>query len=235
MIGYAPPLKLYDPMASRAAPLGTHAIDHSLDMIEDLYEYNHWIFNQLRPYIEGRVLEVGCGTGNITQFLSMCASRLVGLEPVTAFFKRFQERLSHMSHVSCVESYLHELPWPIEDASRFDTVVSCNVLEHIEDDVGAVRDMSYQLSDGGRVVLFVPAGPLAFGRLDRELGHYRRYTLRSLRQTMEAAGLTWERGHYSNALGLAGWWFNSVVLRRKQVPRKQAHLFNQLVPLLNRD
>lgn len=216
-----------------APPAGTDVIDDSLDTIEGLYEYNHWVFNQLRPHIEGAVLEVGSGTGNITQFLSMRATRVVGIEPVASFARRFRARLSHMSHVSCVDGYLHELPEPGDEAARFDTAVSCNVLEHIEDHVGAVRDMANQLRDGGHVVLFVPAGPLAFGKLDRELGHYRRYTLGSLRRTMEAAGLIWERGRYSNLLGLAGWWLNSVILRKKQVPAKQAALFDKLVPMLS--
>lgn len=214
-------------------PVGTEVIDDSLETIEGLYEYNHWIFNQLRPYVAGSVLEVGSGTGNITQFLSMCAQRVVGIEPVAPFAARFRERFGHMSHMACVEKYLHEISPPVETESYFDTVVSCNVLEHVEDDVNAVRDMAGQLRAGGRVVLFVPAGRLAFGKLDRELGHFRRYTLRSLRQTMETAGLVWECGHYSNVVGLVGWWFNSVVLRRRQVPAKQAALFNRLVPMLS--
>jgi SAM-dependent methyltransferase len=219
--------------ATGPLPSGTDVIDDSLDTIERLYEYNHWVFSHLRPYVKGSVLEVGSGTGNITRFLSMQAERVVGVEPVPSFAARFRDRLSHMAHVSCVDGYLHELPEPRDESQRFDAVVSCNVLEHIEDDVAAVRDMGRQLRDGGRVVLFVPAGPLAFGRLDRELGHFRRYTLGGLRRTMESAGLAWERGSYSNMLGLLGWWFNSVVLRRTQVPARQAVFFDKLVPMLS--
>ncbi len=223
------------PVEQAAAPLpkGTDVIDDSLDLIEGLYEYNHWIYSQLRPYLGSEILEVGSGTGNITRFLSMHASRVVGIEPVTSFADRFRDRLSHMSHVSCIEGYLQDVPEPKDDAARFDTVVSCNVLEHIEDHVAAVRSMADQLREGGRTIIFVPAGPYALGRLDRELGHYRRYTLRSLRSTMEAAGLEWEYGRYSNMVGLAGWWFNSVILRRKHVPAKQATFFDKLVPMIS--
>ena len=229
------PFDVHQPKSSSLAgiPQGTDVIDNSLDTIENLYEYNHWIFNQLRPYLSGATLEVGSGTGNITQFIATRASRVVGIEPVASFTERFRERLSHMSHVRCLQGFLQDLPKPTIDAERFDTVVSCNVLEHIEDHVAAVRDMSDHLRIGGRVIIFVPAGPLAFGKLDSELGHYRRYTRRGLRQTMEAAGLTWEHGHYSNLVGLVGWWFNSVVLRRKLVPAKQAAAFDKLVPLIS--
>jgi len=218
---------------SRAVPAGTQVIDHSLDTLSGLYEYNHWVYNQIRPYVAGRVLEVGCGGGNITQFLSMNADEVVGIDPVERFIQRFHERLGHMSHVSARHGYLHEYPRPSGAGSYFDSVVSCNVLEHIEDDVQAVSMMARQLNPGGRVVVFVPACPIAFGKLDRELGHYRRYTKRSLRRVFEAAGLEWVTGQYSNVVGLLGWWLNSVVLRRTQVPAKQASAFNRLVPLLS--
>ncbi|MEX2215039.1 MAG: methyltransferase domain-containing protein [Phycisphaeraceae bacterium] len=214
-------------------PAGTQVIDDSLETIEGLYEYNHWIYNQLRPYLGQDVLEVGSGTGNITQFLAMNARRVAGVEPVTSFVQRFNDRLGHMSHVSCTHGYLQDLPEPLHEQPRFDTVVSCNVLEHIEDDVSALRSMMTQIRPGGRVLIFVPACPFAFGKLDSELGHYRRYSKRSLRSAMIGAGLEWEHGRYSNAVGLLGWFVNSVLLRKKHVPAKQAKLFDKLVPFIS--
>jgi 2-polyprenyl-3-methyl-5-hydroxy-6-metoxy-1,4-benzoquinol methylase len=218
---------------SSKSPFGTDVIDDSLETIEQLYEYNHWVFNTIRPYLGDDVLEVGSGTGNITQFLAMYSKRVVGLEPVDHFASRFNERFEHMSHVSSKVGYLHELSEPTESRNAFDSVVSCNVLEHIEDHVGAVKQMADQLRPGGKVILFVPAGPFALGKLDRELGHYRRYTKRSIKNTIEQAGLTWETGKYNNAIGLLGWFVNSVLLRRTTVPTKQAKLVDKLTPLLS--
>lgn len=230
------------PRANRAArhvltspmvPFGTETIDDSLELIEQLYDYNHWVFSLVRPFVGDDVLEVGAGTGNITQFLAMRARRVVGVEPVDHFADRFVERFQHMSHVSVQRNYLERLSTPRDDDDAFDTVICCNVLEHIEDDVAALRQMAGQLRTGGRVVIFVPAGRIAFGRLDRELGHYRRYTLRTLRRAMTAAGLEWRTGRYSNALGLLGWFISSVVLRRTRVPAGQAKIVNALTPLLS--
>lgn len=219
--------------ASYEAPVGTDVIDDSLDTIAELYEYNHWVFSTFRGHVAGRVLEVGSGTGNITRFLAMTGTQVVALEPVPHFQERAKDALRHMSHVSSVRGFLHELPVPTDDAAMFDTVVSCNVLEHIEDHVEALRQVRAQLRPGGKAIMFVPAGPMAFGRLDRELGHFRRYTRGSLRRAFEDAGLEWVEGRYSNGVGLLGWWFNSVVLRRRHVPVKQAKAFNRLVPMLS--
>ncbi len=210
----------------------TEVIEDSLDLIEDLDAYNKWVFELLSPYITGRVLEVGCGTGNITQFLASKADEVVGIDPVARFIDKFRLRFHGNIAVTSHRCTLADLTPATSDEGRFDAAVSCNVFEHIEDHVEALQQVAQHLKPGGKAVIFVPAGPIAFGKLDSELGHYRRYTINSLRQAMEDAGLEWVEGRYSNMIGLFGWWFNSVVLRKTTVPGDQAIWFNKLVPVL---
>lgn len=214
--------------------LSTGVIEDSLDLIEDLQAYNRWVFDLLDPHVTGRVLEVGCGTGNITQFLAKSADEVVGIDPVARFIDRFRQRFAASASVTSHRCTLADLTPPTQDAACFDTVVSCNVFEHIEDHVGALKQVATHLRPGGKAVIFVPAGPIAFGRLDKELGHHRRYTVASLRQAMQDAGLEWVEGRYSNAVGLLGWWFNSVMLKKTTVSGDQAVWFNRLVPVLSR-
>lgn len=215
----------------------TGVIGDSLDVIEGLGAYNRWVYELLKPHVTGRVLEVGCGTGNITQYLAQSADEVVGIDPVARFIDRFHQRFTGHASVTSHRCTLADLAPPTppdNDASYFDTVVSCNVFEHIEDHVGALKQVATHLRPGGKAVIFVPAGPIAFGKLDRALGHYRRYTIASLREAMRDAGLEWVEGRYSNAVGLFGWWLNSVVLKKAQVPGDQAVLFNRIVPILSR-
>lgn len=212
----------------------TGVIEDSLEMIESLQAYNHWVYNLLKPHVSGRVLEVGCGTGNITKFLAKSADEVVGVDPVARFIDRFRERFAGSDKVTSHRCTLADLSEPSDDADCFDTAVSCNVFEHIEDHVSALKQVTNHLRPGGKAVIFVPAGPIAFGKLDQELGHYRRYTVATLRQAMQDAGLEWVEGRYSNAVGLFGWWLNSVVLKKTTVPGDQAVWFNRLVPILSR-
>ncbi len=212
----------------------TDVIEDSLSMIQDLGAYNRWVYDLLEPHVAGRVLEIGCGTGNITEFLTQNADEVVGVDPVARFVDRFRQRFAGRSKVMAHRCTLGDLTPPSEDVACFSTAVSCNVLEHIEDHVGALKQMASHLHPGGKVLVFVPAGPIAFGRLDKELGHFRRYTVDSLRNAMQDAGLEWIEGRYSNAVGLVGWWFNSVVLKKTAVPGDQAVMFNRVVPLLSR-
>ena len=79
------------------------------------------------------------------------------------------------------------------------------MLEHIEDDRGALRGAASLVRPGGRVVVFVPAFPFAAGRFDRAIGHHRRYTKATLTAAYEEAGLEVETMRYVNAPGLPAW------------------------------
>lgn len=209
-------------------PLGTAEIGDSLRTLRDMAAYNRWIYEQVAPYLGGSVLEVGCGTGNLTRCIAAHATRVVGLEPVPEFAAEAKRVFADQPHVEIRQKYLHEVP-PDE---AFDAVVSFNVIEHIRDDAAALAMMRDHLRPGGVVVAFVPAGPRAHGVLDDALGHFRRYTRTSLRRSMEAVGLRWVDGHYTNRIGLVGWWFNSVVLKKRLVPENQAVAFNRFVPIV---
>jgi len=63
----------------------------SLEVLSDLYNYNHWLFNKVRPFIGEAVCEVGCGIGNITQFL-LNRRQVVGIEPLSASFRQSMQR-----------------------------------------------------------------------------------------------------------------------------------------------
>ncbi len=74
-------------------------------------------------------------------------------------------------------------------AHGLDTVVALNVIEHIPEDVAALRSVAGMLAPGGRAVVLVPALPALYGSLDRELQHARRYRRAGLRAAFSAAGL----------------------------------------------
>jgi SAM-dependent methyltransferase len=92
-------------------------------------------------------------------------------------------------------------------------VVAYNVLEHIPDDVGALRAFAGLLRPGGAVVLVVPAFPSAMSDFDLAIGHQRRYRRRSLRAAAEAAGLRVEVLHHVNWIGLIAWYLTVKLLK----------------------
>jgi SAM-dependent methyltransferase len=121
---------------------------------------------------------------------------------------------------------------PAAVGTGFDTVLCLNVLEHIEDDVAALRRIRGVLTDGGRLVLIVPAQRRLYGAIDQAIGHYRRYERGELVDKLQTAGFNIEHTSAFNVLGTLGWWVNACLLRRRTVPSIQARIHEFLVPFL---
>ncbi len=103
---------------------------------------------------------------------------------------------------------------------------------HIDDDVRALQSIATMLRPGGRAVVLVPALRALYGSLDRELGHYRRYSPQALADLVRQGGFHAHRLFYFNAVGALGWWANAKLLRKRRISRSQLELFDALVPLL---
>jgi hypothetical protein len=113
--------------------------------------------------------------------------------------------------------------------------VALNVWEHLDDDVIALKSVSGLLRPGGAVVLVAPAFEFAMSRFDREIGHVRRYTTKSMRAAVISAGLEVEELRYINPVGLISWLIVCRMLRQR--PRNGAALRaydRLLVPRLRR-
>ena len=84
---------------------------------------------------------------------------------------------------------------------KYAGIYSSNVLEHIEDDVTALRQIHDLLEPNGKCALYVPAMPCLYSDFDRAVGHYRRYNKKELVQKVESAGLTIHSISYADSLG----------------------------------
>jgi SAM-dependent methyltransferase len=117
-------------------------------------------------------------------------------------------------------------------AEEFDTVICLNVIEHLKDDEGALRNMRIRIKRSGRAIILVPNAPGLYGSLDRVLGHYRRYTREQLLATCLRAGFNVEKVLNFNRIGSPAWWWNGRVLKRSTFSLWQLKVLNTLLPLV---
>lgn len=200
-----------------------------LETIEVARRYGGHVFSLFRPHIGRRVLEVGCGIGTMSRKLLEVADLIVGIEPNAACVERVQAAMRDEPKFSLRARHLEECD-PAELASHgFDTVYCVNVLEHIENDVAALQLFREAITAGGRVLVFVPAVQAAYGPLDVELGHHRRYAKSTLTRAFQSAGLEIVMLRYTNPIGLLGWMYNAYVTRARVHSVGQVKLFERLV------
>ncbi len=126
-----------------------------------------------------RVLNAGCGSGELSNLLAAAGHQVVGVDPDPTYVNLARERAGDRFPdstyvVSTIEDY--------DGPGDFDVAVSTDVLEHIEDDRTAFTRMVQLVRPGGLVLVAVPAGQWLFGYHDEQLGHFRRYNKRAVRK-----------------------------------------------------
>ena len=193
--------------------------------------FNAWMADVVRPFCGRKVLEIGSGTGNLTRQL-VPRERYVASDVNPLY-------LQTLRGLSADRPYLDVT---LTDVTRgesfpdggFDTVVCLNVIEHVDDDLGALENIRRVLAPGGRAIILVPRGPGLYGTLDEVLGHKRRYTEPALADLARRAGLEVEQVVPFNRVGTIAWWLNGRVLRRRVFGLAQIVTLNLLTPIFRR-
>jgi SAM-dependent methyltransferase len=200
-----------------------------LETMQGAPRYGAHLFDLFRAHVGRRVLEVGCGIGTMTKRLAERADLVVGIEPNPSCAARVREAMRHEPRFTLRACHLEDCDRAELAAHAFDTVVCVNVLEHIADDVGALRTFRDVVVPGGHVLILVPAVRAAYGPLDAELGHHRRYSKPTLGSAFARAGLDLVRLRYTNPIGLLGWMYNAHLSRARAHSPLQVKLFDTLV------
>ena len=207
-------------------------IKDDLLQMERAENYNKWLFDLVRPWIGKNVLEIGSGTGNFTGHILRIASRVIAVEPNEYCSSVLASRYWNNQNVLIVKKSIEAFNSEDEDLSAVDTAVSINVFEHLVDDISTLRKLRERLPRGSKIILLVPACPEVYGPIDKSVGHFRRYSKKSLFELNVDAGLTIKKLFYSNFPGLLGWWLNSRLSKRTRQNDSQIEVFNRLVPVI---
>jgi SAM-dependent methyltransferase len=169
----------------------------------ELEEHHFWFVGRRRIFfhlldheLNGRtgleVLDVGCGAGGMLGPLARYG-HVTGVEPAADLVEHCRQR----GFSDVVEASAYDLP---ADSGSVDLLTLFDTLEHIEDDVRALRECHRVLAPGGLLFLSSPAYQFLYANNDRVAAHVRRYTARELRRKLRATGFEAVRVTYFNTL-----------------------------------
>lgn len=216
-------------------PLGRATMSSGLEFAAN---YHRWTYEWIGRYVSGRILDIGGGTGNHLGFLNHANVVSIDLssDAVRELRARYRDLPNWKFEVGDIGdphlvAYLGR--------ARFDTVLSCNVFEHIQDDALAFRHAAELLKPGGHLVLLLPAHERLYGSMDRLAGHFRRYSRDNAASKLAAAGLEQVALRYVNLIGAVGWFVNNRLISHRQLSSAsingQIRVFDRLlIPLLRR-
>lgn len=149
------------------------------------------------------IIDIGCSSGYTIKALrrAMTGATIIGADYVRGPLEKLGSDISdlpllHFDLVNC--------PLP---GNSFDGLTLLNVLEHIEDDSAAIRQVARILKPGGVAAIEVPAGPHLYDVYDKHLMHFRRYEMADLLRKISSAGLrVLDRSHFGFFLYPAFWY-----------------------------
>lgn len=147
---------------------------------------------------KGNILEFGAGTGFLAElFYSKYSIKTDCVELDPDLIKHIKKK-----EIRCFQ-FLSEIP------HKYNAIYTSNVLEHIENDSAALKELFESLIPGGIIGIYVPAHPILYSTMDKEIGHVRRYTHSELRMKVLEAGFSIKSITYEEFIGF----FASAVVK----------------------
>lgn len=192
-----------------------------LELFRDATNWKKYFADVLRPYIKGDVAETGAGIGANTPLLlnTQCTSWLL-IEPDDKMFQHLQQQYTAgklPAPCTCFHGTLSAT------TGLFDCILYIDVLEHIEQDNAELEAAFSRLRPGGRLIVLSPAFNHLYNPFDKAIGHFRRYTKKSLKAIApEKAALIHCR--YYDSLGYLAALANTCLLKQ-HLPQKKQVLF----------
>ena len=174
------------------------------------------------------MLETGCGIGNFTtHLLDRRHLHAVDIDPF--YVSGLSRRYGHLTNVTVEEADLEDAR-SYDRLKDFDSILSVNVLEHLDDPQEAVAGFHRALNPGGTALILVPAHMWLFSAADAALEHRKRYESESLGELLSGVGFEVLSIREFNRFGVVGWWFNKLT-GRSSISAWQARLFAWLLPV----
>lgn len=200
----------------------------ALDTMSGLVNYQAFLSDLITPHLKPRLgsgtLEIGAGHGDLTGEYAR-SGPVLATDLSEACLNALERKFGSDARVRIdTLDVAGELPREL-----FGAVVMVNVLEHIEDDVAALRRLGEILAPGGRMIVFVPAFEALYGDFDRRIGHRRRYRKRGLSATFRAAGYDIDLVRYVNLPGYFAWWLTVRVMGREPTEGRLVTVYDRVV------
>jgi 2-polyprenyl-3-methyl-5-hydroxy-6-metoxy-1,4-benzoquinol methylase len=203
----------------------------TLSAIESADKLNNWMYQTIKPYCKGKILEIGSGIGNISQFF-IKNNENITLSDIRDNYcdelkKKFPQAM--ILNLDLVDKdFDKKMEAHLE---QYDSIFALNVVEHIENDYLALENARKLLKKDGHLIILVPAYQWLYNGFDIELEHYRRYTAQTLKERFVKNHFSIIKSKYFNFAGIVGWYVSGKLQKNKILPKDQVKLYNMLVPI----
>lgn len=199
----------------------------TLESMSQAVWYNQWTLDKFKQFLNGEILEVGCGIGNFTKTL-VDYGRVWAIDINKDYVTQTRRKVDGKAQVGFGDVESGEYFFK---SKKFDSIVCLNVLEHIKDDQLALNNLFNLLKTGGGLILLLPAHQFLYGEIDKLINHYRRYNKTEIVGRLKKIGFKIDKSRLLNLMGAIGWFISGKILQETTVKKEKIKIFNLVAPI----
>ena len=128
-----------------------------------------YVVIKVKRFLKNDILEVGAGFGSFTRGYMRNFHSITLTDTDDNSFNLLKKNFLHDQNVNIIKSSIKDIE------KKFNTIIYFNVLEHIEEDISEIKSALDKLNKGGHLIILVPAHQKMYSKLDKAVGHYKRY------------------------------------------------------------
>lgn len=208
--------------------------DKNLNTTDKANSFTDWMYSEIKPYLKGNILEIGSGIGTYSKKVINDFKK--NKKVFTDIDLEYVSELKHIfkmdSTVTVSQLDLTSPDFSIFEKESFNSAFALNVLEHIKEDELALNNIYDLLKPKGYFIMLVPAHKFLYNCIDKDLGHFRRYSKKELIYKIANTKFKLEKIYYFNFLSILGWYVNGNIFKKSVVNEKAVNLLNKIVPIL---
>lgn len=205
-----------------------------LELFSKASNWKKYFSQTLIPFIQGRVLEVGAGIGETTRHLyNSKVTSWTCLEPDEGFCAVIQKLIDN-GNLPQICKVKHGHISSLNETDFYDTIIYIDVLEHIAEDKDEIKRATKHLTKNGHVLILSPAFQMLYNQFDQAIGHYRRYSKKTLRSSVKTPQLKEKKIFYLESLGVFLLLINKLLARKSYPTHKQVLFWDKIIVPMSR-
>ena len=182
--------------------------------LERFDKANFWILYivfKIRKFLKDDMLEVGAGCGSFTKAYMKNFQSITLTDADAGSYNLLKKKFINEKRITVLNSLTKNIN------KKFNTILYFNVLEHVKEDKLEIRSALEKLNNGGYLIILVPAHQKIYSKLDKAVGHYKRYDINFFKENkFENSEIV--KLHFLDFFGYSLYHLNKIFFKEETYP-----------------
>jgi len=184
-----------------------------LENFDKAYFWRNYVHLCIKKFIGKKILEIGAGIGSFAKTYIRDDLNVTLSEIDDSNYQALKKIFSSQKNVKVENKLISQF------SETFDTILYSSVLEHIQDDKREILNAIEKLTNGGHLIICVPAHNYMYSNFDKEIGHFRRYEMNFF-DKLDLINANVKKRFFIDSFGQLIYFLNKLIFSKEVYPSK---------------